>query len=227
MSKICLIPARGGSKRIPRKNIKLFHGKPLIAWSIESAIRSDIFDQIYVSTDDNEIANIAKKYGAKIPFLRPSNLSDDYSIDKDVRNHFLKWLNEKNLNCKYLCYLYPTAPFISKKTFASCFDLLIKSECYSVKTITKFNYPVQRALKKDNEDNLTYMWEEFKNHRSQDLNELFHDAGQCYFFNLQKNEEKGVLGYELSRFECQDIDTIEDFKFAEFLFDYSRKINLL
>ena len=227
MSKICLIPARGGSKRIPRKNIKLFHGKPLIAWSIESAIRSDIFDQIYVSTDDNEIANIAKKYGAKIPFLRPSNLSDDYSNDKDVRNHFLKWLNEKNLNCKYLCYLYPTAPFISKKTFASCFDLLIKSECYSVKTITKFNYPVQRALKKDNEDNLTYMWEEFKNHRSQDLNELFHDAGQCYFFNLQKNEEKGVLGYELSRFECQDIDTIEDFKFAEFLFDYSRKINLL
>ena len=219
MSKICLIPARGGSKRIPRKNIKLFHGKPLIAWSIESAIRSDIFDQIYVS--------IAKKYGAKIPFLRPSNLSDDYSNDKDVRNHFLKWLNEKNLNCKYLCYLYPTAPFISKKTFASCFDLLIKSDCYQVKTISKFNYPAQRALKKDKEDNLSYMWEEFKNHRSQDLNELFHDAGQCYFFNLQKNEEKGVLGYELSRFECQDIDTIEDFKFAEFLFDYSRKINLL
>ena len=227
MSKICLIPARGGSKRIPRKNIKLFHGKPLIAWSIENAIKSDIFDQIYVSTDDDEIAQIAKEYGAKIPFLRPRNISDDHSNDNDVRNHFLKWLKEKNLNCKFLCYLYPTAPFISKNTLDSCLKLLIKSDCYSVKTITKFNYPVQRALKKDKENNVSYMWEEFKNYRSQDLNELFHDAGQCYFFNLQKNEEKGVLGYELSRFECQDIDTIEDFKFAEFLFDYSRKINLL
>ena len=227
MSKICLIPARGGSKRIPRKNIKLFHGKPLIAWSIESAIQSDIFDQIYVSTDDNEIAKIAKEYGAKIPFQRPRNISDDYSNDNDVRNHFLKWLKQENLYCKYLCYLYPTAPFISKKTFKSCLKLLIKSDCYLVKTISKFNYPVQRALKKDKEDNLSYMWEEFKNHRSQDLNELFHDAGQCYFFNLQKNEEKGILGYELSRFECQDIDTIEDFKFAEFLFGYSREENLL
>ena len=95
MSKICLIPARGGSKRIPRKNIKLFHGKPLIAWSIENAIKSDIFDQIYVSTDDDEIAQIAKEYGAKIPFLRPRNISDDHSNDDDVRNHFLKWLKEK------------------------------------------------------------------------------------------------------------------------------------
>ncbi len=227
MSKICLIPARGGSKRIPRKNIKLFHGKPLIAWSIENAIKSDIFDQIYVSTDDDEIAQIAKEYGAKIPFLRPRNISDDHSNDDDVRNHFLKWSKEKNLNCKFLCYLYPTAPFISKNTLDSCLKLLIKSDCYSVKTITKFNYPVQRALKKDKENNVSYMWEEFKNYRSQDLNELFHDAGQCYFFNLQKNEEKGILGYELSRFECQDIDTIEDFKFAEFLFGYSREENLL
>ena len=220
MSSFCLIPARGGSKRIPRKNIKTFHGKPLIVWSIECALNSGLFDEVYVSTEDNEIAAIAKKHGASIPFIRPSNISDDYSTDNDVRNHFIKWLKEENLNCKYLCYLYPTAPFISKKTLISCFNLLLKSEAYSIKTLTKFVYPAQRALKKDDRNNLKYMWEEFKNHRSQDLDELFHDAGQCYFFNLQKSINCGTIGYELSRFECQDIDTIEDFKFAEFLFKY-------
>lgn len=222
---ICLIPARGGSKRIPKKNIKEFNGKPLIAWSIECALLSKLFKDVYVSTDDLEIASIAKKYGAKIPFIRPKELSDDYSKDEDVRNHFIKWMDDSKIECNHLCYLYATAPFITTETLNSCYELLINTNSYLVMTVTKFPYPVQRALKKDAYDNLSFMWEEFKNYRSQDLPELFHDAGQCYFFNLNNKIKLGSrIGFELPRHQCQDIDTMEDFAFAEKLFLHAKTI---
>tara|TARA_B100000212_G_C27333359_1_gene515701 strand:+ start:571 stop:1239 length:669 start_codon:yes stop_codon:yes gene_type:complete len=218
MKNICLIPARGGSKRLPRKNIKMFCGKPLITWSIEIAIKSKLFEKIYVSTDDMVIANIAKKNGAEIPFIRPKELADDFTNDKQVRDHFLSWTKSKQLTFDYLCYLYPTAPFITEETLKGCLDLLIKSNASQSLTITNFDYPVQRALKNNEEGFLDFKWEKYKNSRSQDLEELFHDAGQCYFFNLKKNENGEKVGYRLPRYLCQDIDTEEDFIMAEKLF---------
>ena len=147
MKNICLIPARGGSKRIPRKNIKIFFGKPLIAWSIEVAKKSSIFDEVFVSTDDIEIADIAKSYGAVVPFLRPKNLSDDYAIDKQVIEHFINWMSDNKMNPDVLCYLYATAPFITEKVLNDVLELLISSESVLAHTVTNFDYSVFKALK--------------------------------------------------------------------------------
>ena len=221
MKTVCLIPARGGSKRIPRKNIKLFFGKPLISWSIETAISSGIFDEVYVSTDDEEIANIAKNYGANIPFIRPENLSNDFAIDKDVIQHFIEWMESIKLFPDSLCYLYATAPFINKKTILGVQKLLNDSGAGLAHTVTSYDYPVLKALKEDKNGQLEFMWKEFANTRSQDLPELIHDAGQCYFYNLKKfrDKEYRTVGYKIPRTQAQDIDTLEDFKQAEILFD--------
>ncbi len=221
MINICLIPARGGSKRIPRKNIKKFHGKPLIAWSIEAAKESGLFNSVYVSTDDQEIAEIAKSYGAIIPFLRPSSLSNDTANDKEVREHFMGWMKSKNISADILCYLYPTAPFVTKETLIKCRELLLNSGAEAAQTVTTYAYPALRALKKDDKGFLTFMWKEYEHIRSQDITELIHDAGQCYFFNLKKYTEGKVrVGYHVPRLECQDIDTVEDFQVAEELFKF-------
>ena len=228
MKNICLIPARGVSKRIPRKNIKLFFGKPLISWSIEVAKSSKIFDEIYVSTDDQEIADIAKSYGATVPFLRPDNLSNDYAIDKDVIEHFIEWMAENKIHSDLLCYLYATAPFVTNEILRGVQKLLIESGAVLAHTVTEYDYPALKALKKDNDGYLSFMWEEVSNVRSQDLPQLIHDAGQCYFFNLKKyGEEKKTVGYTIPRLFCQDIDTLEDFKDAEKLFKilFQKKIN--
>ena len=221
MKSVCLIPARGGSKRIPRKNIKSFFGKPLISWSIETAISSGVFDEVYVSTDDGEIASIAKQYGANIPFIRPENLSNDFAIDKDVIQHFIEWMESIKLFPDSLCYLYATAPFINKKTILGVQKLLNDSGAGLAHTVTSYDYPVLKALKEDKNGQLEFMWNEFANTRSQDLPELIHDAGQCYFYNLKKfrDKEYRTVGYKIPRTQAQDIDTLEDFKQAEILFD--------
>tara|TARA_B100000401_G_C52595223_1_gene619231 strand:- start:91 stop:780 length:690 start_codon:yes stop_codon:yes gene_type:complete len=219
MKNICLIPARGGSKRIPKKNIKIFHGKPLIYWSIYKAKASELFDEIYVSTDDLEIAEIAESYGAKIPFIRPKDISDDYANDKDVRDHFLRWMKKNNMQAEILCYLYATAPFITKETLCGCRNLLLKSGSFSVHTVTSFPYPVQRALEQNENGAINFKWPKYSNSRSQDLPELLHDAGQCYFFNLNIYSQGGdVFGYKIPRIYANDIDTLEDFEIAEKLF---------
>lgn len=226
MKNICLIPARGGSKRIPRKNIKIFHGKPLIYWSIIAAKSSNLFDEIYVSTDDLEIAAIAEKYGAMIPFIRPKEISNDYANDKDVRDHFLNWMKINYKKVDILCYLYATAPFINKETLYGCRKLLLDSGSFLAYTITSFPYPVMRALKQNNDGTVVFKWPKYSNSRSQDLPELLHDAGQCYFFNLNKKSEVDkVVGYKISRLYANDIDTIEDFEVAEKLFKIIRKKN--
>lgn len=223
MNSICLIPARGGSKRIPRKNIKMFHGKPLIAWSIEVAKSSGLFKEVYVSTDDKEIATIAEKYGANIPFLRPDNLSDEYAVDKDVRDHFIEWLKENLIEADILCYLYATAPFICHKTLKECQKLLLKSGFITAHTVTKYDYPIFRSLKRDESGLLSFVWDEYSSFRSQDLPEIFHDAGQCYFFNLKKyGGKETAIGYEIPSLYCKDIDTFEDFEMAEKLFPIVR-----
>ncbi len=219
MQRICLIPARGGSKRIPRKNIKIFHGKPLIGWSIECALSSNLFQNVYVSTDDNEIADIAVNHGAIVPFLRPKDISDDYAIDKEVIDHFLDWSSKSGMRVDTLCYLYPTAPFITIQTLKECNRLLENTNAREVLTVSKYDYPVLRALKKDNNNHLVFAWEEYSVSRSQDLPEFLHDAGQCYFFNLDLyNKNSNRVGYELPRSNCLDIDTLEDFEIAEKLF---------
>jgi len=221
MKSICLIPARGGSKRIPRKNIKLFFGKPLIAWSIETAINSGVFDEVYVSTDDSEIADIAEHYGANVPFKRPENLSNDFAIDKDVIQHFIEWMESKELFPDTLCYLYATAPFINKKTILGVHKLLKESGAGLAHTVTSYDYPVLKALKEGDNGQIEYMWKEFADTRSQDLPELIHDAGQCYFYDLNKYKygEYRTVGYKIPRTQSQDIDTLEDFNQAEILFD--------
>ena len=219
MKNICLIPARGGSKRIPRKNIKLFFGKPLIAWSIEVAKSSKIFEEIYVSTDDMEIADIAISYGAKVPFIRPEKISNDYAIDKDVIDHFINWMYTNKIESDFLCYLYATAPFVTNQILLGLQKLLIESEASLAHTVTKYDYPVLKALKKNSDGSLNYMWEEYSKIRSQDLPELIHDAGQCYFFNLKKyGKDQKIVGFDIPRLYCQDIDTLEDFENAEKLF---------
>ena len=221
MNNICLIPARGGSKRIPNKNIKSFHGKPLIAWSIECALSSKLFKDVYVSTDSPEIASISESFGAKIPFMRPKEISTDKTPDLEVRVHFINWLKDSNIQANYLCYLYPTAPFITVDTLQGCYEKLKNSNADSILTVTNYPYPVQRALQKNEDESLSFVWEKHSNSRSQNLTELFHDAGQCYFFNLKKNYDQAYgkrIGYKLPRIICQDIDDLEDFDIAKILF---------
>ena len=228
MKSICVIPARGGSKRIPRKNIKVFHGKPIIAWSIQVAKSSGLFDAVYISTDDEEIANVAKEYGAIIPFLRPLHLSDDFTGDKEVRDHFIEWMKDNSVKADTLCYLYATAPFVTEETLRKCQELLVDSGAESSHTVTKYAYPVQRSLRRDKKGILSFMWKEYANSRSQDLPELLHDAGQCYFFDLNKyGKGESRVGYEIPRLYSQDIDTLEDFEIAEKLFQIFRTDSFL
>ena len=217
--RICLIPARGGSKRIPRKNIKDFHGKPLIAWSIQAALSSNCFSDVVVSTDDEEIASISREFGASVPFMRPDSLSDDYTIDCHVRDHFLDWLSSQNLAYDILCYLYPTAPLLQSQTIRSCLSVFEISNAASLLTVSKFRYPIQRALRSEN-GYMTFSQPEFSNTRSQDLEEFFHDAGQCYLYRLSRSHDwdKRRLGYVLPTSQVQDIDTEEDFITAQTLF---------
>ncbi len=182
---IAIIPARGGSKRIPNKNIKEFLGKPIIAYSIETAIKSQLFDKVIVSTDSEEIARIAIKYGAEVPFFRPKKLSTDKAITADVLTHTLEFMKNNNYNVDYLCCIYPTAPFVRKKELIEAFSLLKEHDCCEVFPVTTFDYCIFRALKLEGEK-VSMVWEENELKCSQDFPEAFHDAGQFYFFNAKK-----------------------------------------
>ena len=225
---VCVIPARGGSKRIKNKNIKKFNGKPLISYSIETAIKSKLFDKIIVSTDSNKIAKIAKKYGATVPFLRPKKLSNDFANDLQVIDHYLDYSKKNKILVDCLCYLYATAPLIKVSTLKECYKKIKNSNYPRVMPITKFNVPIQRALTKDIVGNTDFKNRKFLKYRSQDLIEHFHDAGQCYFYNIKEfNKQKfslwpKTLGVELKRDEVVDIDTLDDFKMAEKLYKLNK-----
>ncbi len=211
MSNLAIIPARGGSKRIPRKNIKNFLGKPIIAYSIEAALKSNLFDEVMVSTEDNEIAEIALKYGAKVPFLRSEKNADDFATTVDVVIEVIEKYTEEGKTFENIACLYPSAPFTTSMKLKEAYTILISKRLDAVFPIMPFSFPIQRSLKM-NEGKLEYFYPEFENSRSQDLEKAYHDAGQFYFMNtsmLLINKSilsKNTGAIHISELEAQDID---------------------
>lgn len=222
--KIAIIPARGGSKRIPRKNIKVFHGKPMIAYSIEAAKRSGCFDRIIVSTDDQEIANIAMKYGAEVPFFRPANISNDHATTMDVMEHAIQYLAKQEISPEFICCIYATAPFILADDLCKGLELLNKSKVEYAFSATSFPFPIQRAIKLNKQGDVKMFSEQYADTRSQDLIEAYHDAGQFYWGRTSAFIARRAIFSEHSkvvlipRKRVQDIDNVEDWELAEALF---------
>jgi pseudaminic acid cytidylyltransferase len=228
--KIAVIPARGGSKRIPRKNIKDFCGKPMIVWSIEAAKASTLFDHIIVTTDDNEIAELAKKHGAEVPFIRPAELSDDYVGTGDVVKHAVEWVMQNIDKPEYVCTIYATAPFIKPTDLIKGLKLLEGNESKIVFTVTSFPFPIQRAIKITGHGRVEMFQPEQFMTRSQDLELSYHDAGQFYW-SLTDAVLSDVSAFSkesipliLPRHQVQDIDTIEDWHRAELMFQAWTKV---
>ena len=222
--RIAIIPARGGSKRIPRKNIRPFHGKPMIAYSIDAARRSGLFAGIVVSTDDPEIARVATELGAETPFVRPAPLSDDHTGTNAVVRHALEWLAEHGRSAEYACCIYATAPFIKPEYLRAGFERLSSSGKSFAFSVTSFPFAVQRALRIDAGGGLEPCWPQHASSRSQDLEELYHDAGQFYwgrasaFLSDVPLYSPASLPIILPRHLVQDIDTLEDWRRAELMY---------
>ena len=220
MSKLAIIPARGGSKRIPGKNIRDFLGKPVIAYSINAAIRSNLFDEIMVSTDDDEIASISLKYGAKIPFMRSLKNSDDFATTMDVILEVTsEYRNRKNISFDSVCCIYPAAPLIRFNRLQEGFRLLSDNKYFCVHPVCPFSYPIWRGLEITEEGKTVMVWPEYSRSRSQDLKKVYYDAGQWYWYRTDKllNSEfvKNVYTIILNEYEVQDIDNLMDWKLAE------------
>lgn len=221
MANLCIIPARGGSKRIVRKNIKLFLGKPIIAYSIEAAITSGLFDEVMVSTDDAEIAEIAISYGAKVPFLRSEANANDHATTFDVVQEVLSAYQSLGKNFEYTCCFYSCAPFVTADKLSSGLALLKKNNFDTVFPVMAFGFPIQRALKIGNTAKIDFFYPEYSLTRSQDLEPSYHDAGQFYWMNTERclREKKIVTNNTgsliISEIEGQDIDNEIDWKLAE------------
>ncbi|WP_418179590.1 pseudaminic acid cytidylyltransferase [Aliarcobacter lanthieri] len=221
---VAIIPARGGSKRIPKKNIKFFHGKPLISYSIEIAIKSKLFSKVIVSTDDEEIANIARNYGAEVPFLRPNELSDDYIGTGEVINHAIEFLKTQGDKIDFICTIYATAPFLQEKYLVEGFIKLKNSNAKNTFSCTSMPFPIQRTFKITDKERCEMFWKENFSKRSQDLEEAYQDAGQFYWTNLNVVSNDIIFGKDsipiiLPRYLVQDIDTLEDWKRAEYMYE--------
>lgn len=222
--RLAIIPARGGSKRIPRKNIKLFHGKPMIAYSIEAALQSGCFDKVIVSTDDHEIAAIAQEYGADVPFTRPESIADDHATTMDVMQHAIEWCEVQKWDVDVVCCLYATAPFITPAYIKEGLQRLEQDHVEFVFSAATFSFPIQRAIKLSPQGEVSMFEPQNELVRSQDLEEAYHDAGQFYWG--KKNaflQRKSIFSRHsrvvlLPRNRVQDIDTLEDWEFAEALF---------
>ena len=220
---LAIIPARGGSKLIPRKNIKLFHGKPLIAYSIETALASGLFQKVVVSTDDEEIAKIAQEYGAEVPFMRPEELSDDFSTSADAVQHTIEYLKSHNEEFNYVCTLYATAPFLQEKYLRKGYEALKNFDAKMAFSATSMPFPIQRTFKLTKEGRCQMFTPEHFSTRSQDLEESYQDAGQFYWEDLSNPLTDIAFGSEsipiiLPRELVQDIDTLEDFRRAELMY---------
>jgi pseudaminic acid cytidylyltransferase len=220
---IAVIPARGGSKRIPKKNIKFFFGKPMIAWSIEAALDSSVFDRIVVSTDDPEIADVARYYGAEVPFVRPESLADDFTTTIDVIAHAVSWLVEVGANPEYVCCIYATAPFLRSEDICSGLAKLREDNFTYVFSATEYAAPIYRAFQELGDGNVEMFFPEHFNTRSQDLPPAFHDAGQFYW-GMTRSWLSGAPFFQeksrmikIPRWRVQDIDTEEDWLRAEIM----------
>jgi len=230
MKNVAIITARGGSKRIPRKNIKDFLGKPIIAYSINAALSSKLFEDVIVSTDDEEIAEIAKKYGASVPFMRSAKNSDDFSGTADVLLEVMEELTNLGLIYENVCCIYPTAPFVTEKSLQNSFEQLINHSFDSVFPICQFSYPIQRALQIEENNKVSMIWPENRTKRSQDLQPSYHDAGQFYWVNTNRfliekklfTSNSGTI--VLNELEVQDIDNETDWRMAEIKYEFIQSI---
>lgn len=218
MSKLCIIPARGGSKRIPRKNVKAFLGKPILLYSIETAIDSGLFDEVMVSTDDSEIAGLARQALASVPFMRSPERSGDYATTMEVILEVLEKYRELGKAFDYVCCMYPTAPFARPEHLREGLNKMLNEQLKTTFPVVSFSYPVWRGLKQ--EDGLIKMiWPEHITTRSQDLETVYHDAGQWYWLNMTQGldqvftDRSGAI--VLDDLSVQDIDTPEDWRVAE------------
>lgn len=226
---IAVIPARGGSKRIPRKNIKPFCGKPMIAWSIEAARASGCFDRIIISTDDEEIAEVALQHGAEVPFMRPDALADDYAGTIPVVKHAIEAMATSGCDPEFVCCIYATAPFVSADDLRSGLHLLRESDADYAFSVTSYAFPIQRAVKVTPGARVEMFNPQHFNTRSQDLEEAYHDAGQFYWGRARAWCDgkvlftPGSIPVVLPRYRVQDIDVEEDWVRAEWMYAAMRK----
>jgi N-acylneuraminate cytidylyltransferase len=220
VTKVAIITARGGSKRIPRKNLRPFLGRPIMAYSIEAAIQSGLFDEVMVSTDDEEIAEVARECGATVPFMRSAKTSDDYSTTAQVLEEVIGDYRQRGRIFDYACCIYPTAPFVTADKLRQAFDKLSNSDADLVLPIARFSFPIWRSFKLEG-DRVIYNWPEYAPMRSQDLPPAFQDTGQFYFFRPEILQGSPLLvtdnsmGIEVDELEVQDIDTEADWRLAE------------
>lgn len=224
MNNLAIIPARGGSKRILRKNIKDFLGKPIIAYSIEVALASNLFNEVMVSTDDEEIAEIALKYGATVPFMRSDKTANDFATTVEVLNEVVR--EYKNILIKEfdnVCCIYATAPLLKADHLRKGFNLLIENNCDSVFPIVPFSYPVHRGVKLNEAGKIEMVWKEFSSSRSQDLETIYHDAGQWYWYKPSRIKDslftENTSSIILNEIDVQDIDSYTDWKLAELKYE--------
>jgi len=221
--KIAVIPARGGSQRIPRKNIKPFGGLPMIAWSIRAALASHCFDRIIVTTDDDEIAQVARTHGAETPFVRPAELSDHHTGTIPVVAHAIEWLNAHGQTIDEVCCIYATAPFVQASDIQNGYQILQASGADYAFSVTSYPFPIQRAIRITPQQRVEMFQPEHFNTRSQDLVEAWHDAGQFYWGKAHAWLARKPLFTEIAapvaipRYRVQDIDTSEDWERAEWI----------
>jgi len=221
---VAIILARGGSKRIPGKNIKFFAGRPVIHYPIESAISSGLFDRIIVSTESAKIAEVARKVGAEAPFRRPDELSDDLTTTAEALGHAIEWLNDHGPEVRYACGIYGAAPFVQSGDLSAGFELLKRRGAMTVLPVTTFDFPIQRAFELDKRGTMRMIHPEYELTRSNDLPVTYHDAGQFYWLDAPKFLQDGKLYGEptiplmLPRYRVQDLDTLEDWEMAERLY---------
>ena len=217
MENLCIIPARGGSKRIPRKNVKLFLGKPMLSYSIEAALKSGLFKEVMVSTDDEEIAEVAQRYGAHVPFMRSQEAASDYATTTDVLKEVLYKYQELGKVFDNFCCFYATAPLVRSEDIVSAFECLQQSVFTCVYPVVQFSYPIWRCLDLAEDGTMTRHWPEYENSRSQDLPKEYHDTGTFYWYKTREWLAGRVIvgGIKVDETTIQDIDTETDWKLAE------------
>jgi N-acylneuraminate cytidylyltransferase len=217
MKNLAIIPARGGSKRIPHKNIKEFLGKPIIAYSIEAALKSGLFDEVMVSTDDEQIAAIAKQYGASVPFMRSAETANDHAIIADVLNDVLNCYDKLGKHFDNMCCILATAPLLRVEDLQNAYNKLTQSDFVTVIPIVQFSFPIMRSFKMDEKGMIEFNWPEYYPVRSQDIHPAYHDAGMFYWHKIEewRNGVDYKNGYVLDDVYVQDIDTETDWKLAE------------
>lgn len=226
MKNIAIIPARGGSKRIPRKNIKPFMGKPIMAYSIEAALQSGLFEEVMVSTDDEEIADIAKMYGAAIPFMRSAKTSNDFAGIVDVIDEVVKNYSEQNIVFDNFCCILSTAPFIFGAILRESFAVFVEGHFDTLRPVVRFSYPIQRAYRMMPDNGVQFINPENINVRSQDLESTYHDAGMFYWGTTSSGFRGNRWGgFEVDEKYCQDIDTEDDWSLAEIKYELLKRGN--